>query len=156
MSPTVEGLKIYVAYFLLLNTLIPISLVVTLEVCKFFQTNWMEFDVKFFCDITQKLLHVQNMTIHEDLAKVKYVFADKTGTLTSNVMIFKGCSVGSVCYDEDYKDDNYEYNYEDEKGHETSEADRNSIFSSKLNEFKERVQNKPRRGSFAPSFNQLG
>lgn len=77
------------------------------------------------------------MQIHEDLSKVKYVFADKTGTLTSNVMVFKGCSVGSVCYDEDYKDEDYEYNYyNDDLGLETSEADRNSIYSSKMNEFK--------------------
>lgn len=37
------------------------------------------------------------------------MFADKTGTLTSNVMQFMGCTVGSVCYDEDYKEEDYEY-----------------------------------------------
>jgi P-type E1-E2 ATPase len=63
------------------------------------------------------------MTIHEDLAKVKYIFADKTGTLTSNVMEFKACSIGSVCYDQDYKDEDYEYFYQNDEGYETSEAD---------------------------------
>jgi P-type E1-E2 ATPase len=43
------------------------------------------------------------MTLHEDLAQVKYVFADKTGTLTANVMQFKACSIASICYDDDYQ-----------------------------------------------------
>jgi len=30
--------------------------------------------------------------------QVKYVFTDKTGTLTRNVMQFRKCSVGGVCY----------------------------------------------------------
>ena len=49
------------------------------------------------------------MTLHEELASIKYIFADKTGTLTANVMQFKACTIGSVCYDEDYNEDDYEY-----------------------------------------------
>ena len=45
------------------------------------------------------------MTLHEELASVKYIFADKTGTLTANIMQFKACSVGSNCYDEDFKEE---------------------------------------------------
>ena len=52
------------------------------------------------------------MTLHEEMASIKYIFADKTDTLTANIMQFKGCSIGSVCYDDDYKDEDYEYEIE--------------------------------------------
>lgn len=49
------------------------------------------------------------MTLHEEMAQIKYIFADKTGTLTANIMQFKACTIGSVCYDEDYRDEDYDY-----------------------------------------------
>lgn len=55
-----------------------------------------------------------SMTLHEELASIKYVFADKTGTLTANIMQFKACTIGSVCYDEDYRDEDYDYIVDEE------------------------------------------
>lgn len=36
--------------------------------------------------------------LNEELGQVKYVFSDKTGTLTRNVMEFKRCTVGYDIY----------------------------------------------------------
>jgi phospholipid-transporting ATPase len=36
--------------------------------------------------------------LNEELGMVKYVFTDKTGTLTRNVMEFKKCSVARIIY----------------------------------------------------------
>jgi phospholipid-translocating ATPase len=39
-------------------------------------------------------MRVLNTQIHEELGKIEYVFTDKTGTLTANIMEFRGCCVG--------------------------------------------------------------
>lgn len=47
-NPKTIGLTSYPAYFILLNTLIPISLVVTLEIVKTLQMPFIQHDVHMF------------------------------------------------------------------------------------------------------------
>ena len=37
-------------------------------------------------------------SISEDMGQIEYVFSDKTGTLTENIMVFKMCSIGDQLY----------------------------------------------------------
>ena len=85
----VESLLVFFTYFLLLNTLIPISLIVTLEIVKLFLSFFINWDIKMFSFVKQKFSKVNSISILEELGNVDYIFSDKTGTLTSNKMIFK-------------------------------------------------------------------
>jgi phospholipid-transporting ATPase len=48
-----------------------------------------------------KYCKVQTMTISEELGQIEYIFSDKTGTLTCNVMQFKYCMIGEKEYGRD-------------------------------------------------------
>uniref|UniRef100_A0A8C1L8C4 Phospholipid-transporting ATPase n=1 Tax=Cyprinus carpio TaxID=7962 RepID=A0A8C1L8C4_CYPCA len=74
----------FLTFIILFNNLIPISLLVTLEVIKFVQA--------FFINWVSVRLNPESSVC------VKYIFSDKTGTLTCNVMQFKKCTVAGVAY----------------------------------------------------------
>jgi len=73
--------------------MIPISLIISLEVIKVLQSLMIEFDKEMYYEPYKMGCKVLNTMIHEELGKIEYIFADKTGTLTSNCMEFKRCSI---------------------------------------------------------------
>lgn len=83
------------AYFVLLSYIIPISLIVTLEMSRFIQGKLMEMDEKMqvIDEDGETTMHVKNTNLNDELALVKHICSDKTGTLTQNVMIFAHASI---------------------------------------------------------------
>lgn len=93
-----QGFMAWATFFLLLNSLIPISMIISLEVIKLLQSLLIEADILLYGEEIDKTAKVQTMNIQEELGLVDYIFSDKTGTLTSNVMEFKCCAVSGVVY----------------------------------------------------------
>ncbi|CAJ1353705.1 unnamed protein product [Effrenium voratum] len=83
-------------WFLMLNSVVPISLMITVTVVKFAQGNMMAQDEG--CGSNGKKAQVHTSQVIDSLGKVTHVFSDKTGTLTQNFMEYKACSVGGTVY----------------------------------------------------------
>jgi phospholipid-transporting ATPase len=95
----------FLSYFILMSYMIPISLFVTIELCKVAQAKLMEWDHEMFEWMYGKWVHCTPNTsdLNEQLAQVKFIFSDKTGTLTENVMVYKkGDLLGLPVVSEDW------------------------------------------------------
>ena len=65
-----------------------------MEVVKLLQVYFISNDLElYYAEIDQPVL-CRALNINEDLGQIKYVFSDKTGTLTENKMVFKRCTIG--------------------------------------------------------------
>ena len=80
--------------------MIPISLYVIIEMLKLIQAKIINNDVKmFFADPEDMNFALcRNSDLIEELGQVEFVFSDKTGTLTENVMSLKTILVGKKVY----------------------------------------------------------
>lgn len=76
----------------------PISLLVTLEMVRLGQGIIMTNDPNMTSSAENIKTTVQSSNLTEELGQVEYIFSDKTGTLTKNIMEFKNLSVKGVSY----------------------------------------------------------
>ena len=94
----VTFLLLYVAHFVIINMMIPISLYVTLEVVRVFQAIFVAWDGQMFDLESNMNAQARTTNISDDLGQIEYIFSDKTGTLTRNVMEFMKCSIAGNVY----------------------------------------------------------
>ena len=93
-------------WIIICTNFVPISLLVTMESIKLFQGMFMEWDIDMYDKETVTGCKVQSSTLNEELGQVKYVFSDKTGTLTKNSMKYKMMSIGNKIYGGSINKDN--------------------------------------------------
>jgi len=95
----------FLTFFILYNNLIPISLLVSLEMVRVFQAMFIDSDEEMhYVDKSMNIdtyAVAKTSNLNEELGQIKYVFSDKTGTLTRNIMEFKKCSIAGAVYDTD-------------------------------------------------------
>ena len=59
---------------------------------------FMEMEIKMYDEEENISMKAQASNLNEELGQIEYVFSDKTGTLTSNIMEFKKMTAGNNAY----------------------------------------------------------
>ena len=101
-SPPLDGFVTFWSAVVLFQNLVPISLYITLEIIRSLQAFFIYSDTFMYYDKLDYPCTPKSWNISDDLGQIEYVFSDKTGTLTQNVMEFKKCSINGVSYGEAY------------------------------------------------------
>ncbi|KAJ4971563.1 hypothetical protein NE237_004662 [Protea cynaroides] len=78
--------------------MIPISLYISMELVRLGQAYFMIRDRRMYDETSDSRFQCRALNINEDLGQIKYVFSDKTGTLTENKMEFQCASIGGIDY----------------------------------------------------------
>ena len=86
---------------------VAISLPVSTEMVKFAQGYFMECDWLMYDEEKDMLARNQSSNLNEELGCINYVFSDKTGTLTKNIMDFKKFSAGFKSYGQSDNSNNH-------------------------------------------------
>lgn len=129
-------------FWILFSNLVPISLFVTIEIIKYYQAYMISSDLDLYHHLTDTPAGVKTSSLVEELGQIKYIFTDKTGTLTQNIMEFKCCSIVGRCYikeiPEDQKAqiiDNIEYGFHSLDQLEKDLMDKSTNRSQYIDEF---------------------
>lgn len=142
-SPAANGIVDFFVNLILYQTLVPISLYITIEIIKAFQAFFIYSDVQMYYEEKDMPCTPKTWTISDDLGQIEYVFSDKTGTLTQNIMEFRGCTV----HGKKYEGTAVKHVQEDEKSKENadlpvnkdplkSDLEKDTAFRPPLNEKK--------------------
>lgn len=101
-SPPVNGIVTFWSAVILFQNLVPISLYISLEIIRSAQAFFIYSDTFMYYDRLDYPCTPKSWNISDDLGQIEYIFSDKTGTLTQNVMEFKKCTINGRPYGEAY------------------------------------------------------
>lgn len=69
-----------------------------MEIIRLGNSFYIDWDKKMYYAHNNTPAEARTTTLNEELGQIKYVFSDKTGTLTQNIMTFNKCSINGKSY----------------------------------------------------------
>eukprot|EP00941_MAST-03F_sp_MAST-3F-sp1_P005138 g5138.t1 len=84
----------FFTFFIVYCMFVPISLYVSVEMVNQYHARFVDKDARMWDPESDTPAKARTANLCSELGQVQYIFTDKTGTLTQNVMEFKQCSIG--------------------------------------------------------------
>ena len=99
-TPPVIGIVTFFVTLIMFQNLVPISLYISLEIVRTIQAVFIYSDLFMYYAKLDMYCIPKSWNISDDIGQIEYIFSDKTGTLTQNLMEFKKCTINGVIYGE--------------------------------------------------------
>jgi phospholipid-translocating ATPase len=102
-NPRINGVIAFANAMITFQNIVPISLYISIEFVKLLQAFFIWADDDILQTETGRRTAARSWNLSDDLGQIEYIFSDKTGTLTQNVMQFRHCTIGGKVYKGDGK-----------------------------------------------------
>nr|DBA28502.1 TPA: hypothetical protein GDO54_008850 [Pyxicephalus adspersus] len=89
---------VFWGYTILMSNIVPLSMYITLEFIHLVHSMFIDWDVDMYFGRNNTPAKARSTSLNDLLGQVEYVFSDKTGTLTENIMTFKKCCINGNIY----------------------------------------------------------
>ncbi|NXK95009.1 AT8B3 ATPase, partial [Formicarius rufipectus] len=97
-TPAQQAFFTFWGFTILLSIIIPMSMYITLEFIYLVNSFFINWDLEMYYAVKDIPAKARSTSLNDQLGQIEYIFSDKTGTLTQNIMTFKKCCINGTIY----------------------------------------------------------
>ncbi|TFK02123.1 A disintegrin and metalloproteinase with thrombospondin motifs 10 [Platysternon megacephalum] len=97
-SPAMQAFFTFWGFMILLSIIIPMSMYITFEFIYMVNSYFIDWDLEMYYPAKDTPAKARSTSLNDQLGQIEYIFSDKTGTLTQNIMTFKKCCINGIIY----------------------------------------------------------
>ncbi|NXM84822.1 AT8B3 ATPase, partial [Oenanthe oenanthe] len=97
-SPAQQAFLNFWGFTILLSIIIPMSMYITLEFIYLVNSCFINWDLEMYHGAKDIPAEARSTSLSDQLGQIEFIFSDKTGTLTQNIMSFKKCCINGTIY----------------------------------------------------------
>ncbi|NXG80053.1 AT8B3 ATPase, partial [Baryphthengus martii] len=97
-TPAQQAFFNFWGFMILLSIIIPMSMYIMLEFIYLVNSFFINWDLEMYYAAKDIPAKARSTSLNDQLGQIEYIFSDKTGTLTQNVMSFKKCCINGTIY----------------------------------------------------------
>ncbi|XP_075579594.1 phospholipid-transporting ATPase IK [Pelecanus crispus] len=97
-TPAQQAFFNFWGFMILLSIIIPMSMYIMFEFIYLVNSCFINWDLEMYYAVKDIPAKARSTSLNDQLGQIEYIFSDKTGTLTQNIMSFKKCCINGTIY----------------------------------------------------------